>query len=232
MTVLNEPIHAGAFVVSEANGTRSRSVVKLVSGATYPAGAVLGKVTASGLYQLFDPAAADGSQSAAAILFGPVDATAAAVAGTVVNRDAEINSDYLNWKAGLTATQKAAALGVLAGLGLIDRFGGDIVVSVGGTVLSFIEFPAGGVKATALGDVVVRIENDDGDLIEGDNTTSVTLAIKSGAGALTGGGAKTAVNGIVTWSGIQLDTAGNVVLKATAASHTEADTDVIVVTDE
>ena len=44
-----EATRAGEFLLSEANGTRSRESVT-VTGGSYPAGQVLGKVTASGKY--------------------------------------------------------------------------------------------------------------------------------------------------------------------------------------
>jgi hypothetical protein len=45
MTVLTEGTHAGEFIVSEANGTRSRDAVIVLSGQDLRAGHVVGKVT-------------------------------------------------------------------------------------------------------------------------------------------------------------------------------------------
>jgi len=44
-TVFNEPIRAGEFLVSEANGNRSRDVGALLTGTKYIAGTVLGQIT-------------------------------------------------------------------------------------------------------------------------------------------------------------------------------------------
>jgi hypothetical protein len=51
MTVLLEARHPGEFLMTEANGQRSRETITIASGAGIIApGTVLGKVTASGKY--------------------------------------------------------------------------------------------------------------------------------------------------------------------------------------
>ena len=89
--------------------------------------------------------------------------------------------------------------------------------------------PAGGDAGTDLGAVEVRIENDQGTLISGDNSTEVTLAKNSGSGALTvtGGAAVTAVGGIATFPGISFDAADTYTLIATASGVTDAISDEI-----
>jgi hypothetical protein len=69
MPELTEGRYAGEFVVSEGNGKISRETITVLSGETLEAGAVLGKVTASGKYKALDPAAVDGSEAAAGILY-------------------------------------------------------------------------------------------------------------------------------------------------------------------
>lgn len=59
MTTLNEGRHAGGFMVSEANGRRSRSVVTLKSGETVVAGQVLGWLTGSDAGEVSVAAVAD-----------------------------------------------------------------------------------------------------------------------------------------------------------------------------
>jgi Bacteriophage lambda head decoration protein D len=93
----------------------------VLSGQNVQDGAVLGKVTASGKYKALDPAAADGSQSAAGILYDAVDASAADAEGVAVVRLAEVNAAELVWPAGITAGQKTTALGQLAALTIIAR---------------------------------------------------------------------------------------------------------------
>ncbi|NTF87502.1 head decoration protein [Agrobacterium rhizogenes] len=67
------------------------------------------------------PAATDGTQTAAAILFEGCDATSADVRRTYTARDTEVQADMLTWPVGITDTQKNAALASLAALGIIAR---------------------------------------------------------------------------------------------------------------
>jgi hypothetical protein len=121
MPVLTEGRYAGEFVVSEGNGRISRETITVLSGETLEAGAVLGKVTASGKYKALDPAAVDGSEAAAGVLYGAVDASAADAEGVAIMRLAEVNGAELVWPAGITAGQKTTALGQLAALNVIAR---------------------------------------------------------------------------------------------------------------
>lgn len=121
MTMLNETIAASEFLVSEANGDLSRDAAVIAAGAHLVAGAVLGRVTASGKYVRLAPAAADGSQNAAAILYGPAAAASADQRGVVISRSAEVNGNLLTWPTGITAPQRAAAIAQLAALGIIIR---------------------------------------------------------------------------------------------------------------
>ena len=57
--------------------------------------AVLGKATASGKYKELDPAAVDGSEVAAGILYDAVDASAADAEGVAIVRLAEVNATEL-----------------------------------------------------------------------------------------------------------------------------------------
>jgi hypothetical protein len=121
MPELQEGQHAGEFIVSEGNGTISRETITVLSGETLEAGAVLGKVTASGKYKELDPAAVDGSEAAAAILYDAVDASAADTEGVAILRLAEVHAGELVWPDGITPTEKTTALGELAALTIIAR---------------------------------------------------------------------------------------------------------------
>jgi hypothetical protein len=81
----------------------------------------IGKITASGKYKALDPAAVDGSEAAAGILYDAVDASAADAEGIAIVRLAEVNAAELIWPAGITAPQQATALGELAALNIIAR---------------------------------------------------------------------------------------------------------------
>lgn len=123
MTVLTEGQHAGEFILSEANGNRSREnvTVTVPANTTLEAGSVLGKITASGKYVLYDEAAVDGSQTAAGVLYSAlVNDTAGAVDndGVIIARDAEVRSDDLQWKAGV---DEAGGIVDLAGADILAR---------------------------------------------------------------------------------------------------------------
>ncbi|MFD2755391.1 head decoration protein [Comamonas terrae] len=116
------------YLVSEANGTRSREVVTIAQGQNLLPGAVLGKVTATGKYVAVDPAngsgeggTPDGSQTAVAVLFAAVDTTTAEKPGVITARDAEVAAHALAWPAGTTEPQKTAALAQLAAMGIVAR---------------------------------------------------------------------------------------------------------------
>lgn len=110
------------YLVSEASGYRSREQVLIGSGSNVlKSGAVIGKVTASGKYMPYAPGAADGTETASAILFEGCDATSADVRRTITARDAEVHVEVLEWAAGVDDTQKNTALTALAVLGIIGR---------------------------------------------------------------------------------------------------------------
>lgn len=121
MPTFNEPIHAAEFLLSEANGDRSRSAETVASGQNLRAAAVVGRITASGLIRELQPAAADGSQNAAGILYSAVNASGANTRGVMVARDAEVNAAMLQWPTGITTPQRTAAIAQLAALGIIVR---------------------------------------------------------------------------------------------------------------
>ena len=122
MAVLTEGTYAGESIMSESNGTRSRETVTVLSGQNLSAGAVLGKVTASGKYVAYTVGASDGSQNAVAILFDAVDATSGDKEGVILARDMEANKLGLVW-GGTVTTQghKDTAYASLATVGIIAR---------------------------------------------------------------------------------------------------------------
>lgn len=123
MTILEEDrFQTAHYIISEANGYRSREQGVIASGAgVLKAGAVLGRVTATGKYVPFNPAGVDGSENAAAILYEGCDATAADVRRTLTVRDTEVHADVLQWADGLTDANKTAALAALAEFGVVGR---------------------------------------------------------------------------------------------------------------
>lgn len=107
-----EATRAGEFLVSEANGKRSRESIT-VTGGPYPAGQVLGKITASGKYTEYDGAANDGTETAAAVLWDAADGSAADVTAVGVVRDAEVDAALLTGSDADAITDFAAA-GIIA----------------------------------------------------------------------------------------------------------------------
>jgi len=78
-------------------------------------------VLPSGHYVKLNTGASDGSQTAAAILWGHADASSAPVRAVGITRDAEVNLAELAWPTGFTVTQIATAVGQLEQRGIVAR---------------------------------------------------------------------------------------------------------------
>ena len=111
--------YTAEFLLTEANGQRSRDSATLTGG-QYAPGQVLG-LKSSGEYAAYNPTASDGTQNAAAVLYGAVDAQDADQLGTIIARDAEVIASQLIWPDTITESQKTAALSQLAEQGIIAR---------------------------------------------------------------------------------------------------------------
>lgn len=110
------------FLLSEANGERSRAEGILQAGENLAAGAVLGQLTANSKYVQYDETAADGSENVAAILCVATDATAADVSVALIVRDAEVITADLAWGAGTDPGEQATAIAAMAAnLNIIAR---------------------------------------------------------------------------------------------------------------
>lgn len=121
MTTLTEGPGTANYIVSEANGTRSRDVETLLVGNNLLPGTVLGRITASGKYTQVTPGASDGSEKAVAVLFAAVNATAADRAAVITARDTEVRAAALILPAAATTPQKNAILDQLASVGIVAR---------------------------------------------------------------------------------------------------------------
>ncbi len=89
---LTEAQRTGAFILSEASGTRSREEVTVAAAAAaLVAGTVMGKITASGKYVAYSNGAADGSEVAAGVLYAGVADSAADQKAVILARDAEVS---------------------------------------------------------------------------------------------------------------------------------------------
>jgi hypothetical protein len=123
MTTLTEGRHPGGFLVWEVLRDYTRETITLASGAgKLETGTVLGKITSGGKFTQLAPAASNGSQTAAGILWGPADASAADAPAVVVLRGpAIVNRNELVWPTGATEPQITAATAALTALGILLR---------------------------------------------------------------------------------------------------------------
>ncbi|QGM07083.1 head decoration protein [Stenotrophomonas maltophilia] len=213
----------GEFLLSEAGGERSRELIRLPAGQ--------GMLSAGTLLKADNTVAANGTD-AVKVLYGPIDtgidSTALAVKGAAIARDAEVFGEKLGWASGVTADQKLLAALSLAESGIITRWTQQPIASNAADHLVFVSVPVTGTAGVALGPVVAHVKDVFGALVTG-STVSATLAKATGTGTLTGGGAKAAVGGVITWDAATLSAAGDYTLKVTAADLDEATTDTITI---
>ena len=127
MTTLTQGKTAGEFIVSELPAGSTgvspcRDVITVVSGQTLVAGSVLGKITASGKYAIYDNAAVDGTQAAVGLLFDAVDASAADADGVgIIRGTMEYNLAEVTWNTGALQAEIDAGVADLLALGIIAR---------------------------------------------------------------------------------------------------------------
>ncbi len=124
MTAITEGLNLGDLLKYEAPNLYSREQVTVVAGQNLALGAVVGRITASAKFKVFDPAATDGSELPAGILLGACDAT-------LIDRDdalllarhGMVASNAVVWPAGITVEQKTTALAQMSSLGVLVRQG-------------------------------------------------------------------------------------------------------------
>ncbi|MFP5515462.1 MAG: head decoration protein [Alphaproteobacteria bacterium] len=136
VTFIEPATNAGSFQVEDPDGvnvgtgavgtafTGGGLTFTIADGATDFAAGDQFKITVaagSGRFKLWNPANTDGSETAVAVLYAEVDATAGAQRGVGFVRDAEVNGQILTFFTGATDNQKAAAAAQLAASGIIVR---------------------------------------------------------------------------------------------------------------
>ncbi|EPX82094.1 head decoration protein [Salipiger mucosus] len=120
MPTKSEGATPGDFLLFEENDAYSRDEVTIAAGADLEPGTVLGMVTASGKYVASDEAAADGSESAVAVLVTPAAAAEADVQAVVLARHARVRRLGLTFDASYdTETKRDAAAASLKGQGIL-----------------------------------------------------------------------------------------------------------------
>ena len=93
MTTLTQGILPYEFLLSEADGMRSRDqeTVTIAGAVALPSGTVLGKITATGKFVKYDEAGTDdGRRVAAAVLGTPLAGVNGDYKATVFTRDCEV----------------------------------------------------------------------------------------------------------------------------------------------
>lgn len=124
---LTEGQHTGEFILAEPETKISRETVTVtVAAATkLEPGHVLAKLAATGKYVEYDNAGSDGSEAAAAILYGECDnsdgVAPADFTGVVIARLASVRKSDLQWNSGVDASGKTAAYADLAAVMIIAR---------------------------------------------------------------------------------------------------------------
>jgi len=120
MTTFTEAYAPGEFLISQAEGMRSRDNGTVRIGSTLVAGQVLGKL-ANGQWGALEEAATNGLQTPAGICYAPVTSGAATAAATIVTRDCEVKVSRLTWPSSYNAGDITTARATLATLGIICR---------------------------------------------------------------------------------------------------------------
>lgn len=136
LTIIEPGADTGEFIVEDPDGINiGRGTVAsafsaggmaftLADGSTdFVAGDAFDITVAAGSGKVVehDPAGTNGSEVAAGILFGAVDASAADKAGVIIARDAEVNLAELVYKTAMSGGNQTLALADLATLGIIAR---------------------------------------------------------------------------------------------------------------
>lgn len=125
MATFNEPARALEFLISEANGSRSRDQVTLTaSQGDLAPGTVLARVTATTHYVPYDDdanAGTPGAGVALAVLCYAAPNSASTQPVTVISRDAEVDGSLLVWEASNDSTEIANGRADLAAVGIIVR---------------------------------------------------------------------------------------------------------------
>jgi hypothetical protein len=123
MAAKTEPNYLGDWLKFEEDNLYSRDQVTVASGQNLKTGTVVGIITATGKATQLAPSANDGSENAAGVLIGDVDASAADTPGVIIARHAICSDKGLVWPSGITGPQKNTALSQLKSLGILVREG-------------------------------------------------------------------------------------------------------------
>lgn len=126
MPTLHEGARNAQFLISEANGYRSRETgnVLVPAGATLAAGAILGLDVAGEVFVGPDHELTEDDLASQAVLFETLvnpGTQPMTVKATLIARDAEITGAHLTYPAASTEESRTEINAALAGLGLVVR---------------------------------------------------------------------------------------------------------------
>jgi hypothetical protein len=125
MTVLTSPTLLGELIKREFDPDYTREVVTLKAGAAYPLGAVLGRVTATGVYTLSPKTATagiEGAEIASAVLLQAVPQSATDVQAVALVRGPVIVAESaLQFHASVADTDRLVKHQQLAAHGIVVR---------------------------------------------------------------------------------------------------------------
>jgi Bacteriophage lambda head decoration protein D len=120
--IQTETPHATEFILTEANGQRSRANGFLAGAVTIKVGQPLKQtVAATATTPATFVAAALGADCNALAMYGGTGDGTNGLRIAVLVRDAEVNGNLINWGA-ITAPEQAIGLNTLAAAGIIARF--------------------------------------------------------------------------------------------------------------
>jgi Bacteriophage lambda head decoration protein D len=119
--IQTEGAHPAEFVLSEANGQRSRENAFLAHPITIPVGALLtaGAAATTDKPQTYT-LATTGANAHAVALYGGVSVPVDGLRISIIARDAELNEKLVNFGA-MSEAEKATARTTLAGRGIVLR---------------------------------------------------------------------------------------------------------------
>lgn len=121
MVTFTEGVHSAEFIISEANGHRSRENGTVVTGQNLAAGTVVIDNGAGKLTAFTGDTVTDGSlvDEAVGVIIAAADATSADVDVAYISRDAEVNSNLMTYPT--DTGDEANMIASLALLGIVVR---------------------------------------------------------------------------------------------------------------
>ncbi len=120
MTIRTQTRTPGDFLASEEVAMASREQITLAPTTGLEPGTILGRITATGKYVAHDPAASDGSQNVACVLYAAVKASPNDQRAVAIARRAEVSAPQLTGLSGAAAAGLAALRIIVRGEPALD----------------------------------------------------------------------------------------------------------------